>query len=51
MVSSNFQRQQAGGYEYLDDHHAIQRSTGEVVEANWAHKLVNLFVQSVLSLK
>ena len=37
MVSSNFQRQQAGGYEYLDDHHAIQLSTGEVVEANWAH--------------
>lgn len=37
MVSSNFQRQQAGGYEYFDDHYAIQRSTGEIVEANWTH--------------
>lgn len=37
MISSNFQRQQAGGYEYLDDYHAIQLSTSEVVAANWAH--------------
>ena len=37
MVSSNFQRQQAGGYEYLDDHHAMQLSTGEIVDANWVH--------------
>lgn len=37
MVSSNLKRLNEGGYEYLDDHHVIQRSTGEIVSAGWVH--------------
>lgn len=37
MISPNLREQKAGGYEYLDDDHSIQRSTGEIVKAGWVH--------------